>query len=203
MPSERTHPPTEDRALRTLLEGEVVDAALGLLGCRLVTGGRVVRIVETEAYHEDEAACHGYRGTTPRAAKLRRPPGSSYVYLSYGIHRLLNVVTGSQSVASAVLIRGVVADDALEPAAIPGPGRLATALGIELAHDDLDLLDPASSVRLLPAAADDAAEGIPVLRGPRIGITKAVELPWRFAEAGSPGVSGPRPPGWPPSRRRR
>ncbi len=87
--------------------------------------------------------------------------------------------------ASAVLIRGVVADDALEPAALPGPGRLAAALGIDLGHDGLDLLDPGSSVRLLPAAADDAAHGVRLLRGPRIGITKAVELPWRFAEAGS------------------
>ncbi len=107
-------------------------------------------------------------------------------------------MTGSQDVASAVLIRGVVADDALEPSAIPGPGRLANALAIDLHHDDLDLLDPGSSVRLLPAAPEDAAAGIAVLRGPRIGITKAVELPWRFAELGSRGVSSPRPPGWPP-----
>ncbi|MEH3053975.1 MAG: DNA-3-methyladenine glycosylase [Patulibacter minatonensis] len=198
MERDRVHPPADEPALRALLAGEVTDAAIGLLGCRLVAGGRVVEIVETEAYHEDEAACHGYRGTTPRAQKLRRPPGSSYVYLSYGIHRLINVVTGSRSVASAVLIRGVVGDDALEPSALPGPGRLANALGIELVHDGLDLLDAASPVRLLPAAPEVVEHGLVALAGPRIGITKAVELPWRYAVCGSPGVSKPRPPGWPP-----
>lgn len=190
------HPPADEPALRALLHGEVIEAARGLLGCRLVGGGRVVEIVETEAYHESEPASHGYGGT-PRAAKLRRPPGTSYVYLSYGIHRLLNVVTGSQQVASAVLLRGAVADDQLDPDALPGPGRLATGLGIELAHDDVDLLDPASPVRLLPAAVETAREGVPVLAGPRIGISKAVELPWRFVVAGSSGVSRPRPEGWP------
>jgi DNA-3-methyladenine glycosylase len=193
---ERAYPPADESGLRSLLDGEVAPAAIGLLGCRLLAGGRILEIVETEAYHEDEAACHGYRGTTPRAAKLRRPPGTSYVYLSYGIHRLLNVVTGSQDVASAVLVRGAVADDDAEPAAIPGPGRLAAALGIDLGHDDLDLLDDSSSVRLLPASAERAAAGVALLRGTRIGITKAVELPWRFMVAGSPGVSRPRPAGW-------
>lgn len=184
--------------MRALLHGEVVDAAIGLLGCRLVAGGRIVEIVETEAYHEDEAACHGYRGTTPRAAKLRRPAGSSYVYLSYGIHRLLNVVTGSQAVASAVLLRGAISDDDHEPAAWPGPGRLASGLAIELAHDGVDLLDPSAPVRLLPAVAGRNQAGLDYLAGPRIGITKAVDLPWRFAVLGSAGVSRPRPDGWPP-----
>lgn len=199
--TQRAHPPADDAALRALLHGEVVEAAIGLLGCRLLAGGRIVEIVETEAYHEDEAACHGYRGNTPRAAKLRRPAGSSYVYLSYGIHRLINVVTGSQSVASAVLLRGAVADDAREPAVWPGPGRLASGLGIELTHDGLDLLDPASPVRLLPAEEGRASHGLAYLAGPRIGITKAVELPWRFAVHGSDGVSRPRPAGWPAARR--
>lgn len=197
MAAERVQPPRDEAALRAVLAGQVVDAAIGLLGCRLVAGGRVVEIVETEAYHQSEPACHGYGGHTSRAEKLRRPPGSSYVYLSYGIHKLMNVVTGSQDVASAVLLRGAVADDALEPFALPGPGRLATALGIELVHDGVDLLDPASPVRLLPAALDHARDGLPLLRGPRIGISKAVELPWRFAVAGSAGVSRPRPAGWP------
>lgn len=192
----RAHPPGDEPALRALLGGDVVDAAIGLLGCRLVAGGRVVEIVETEAYHQREPACHGYGGHTPRAEKLRRPAGSSYVYLSYGVHRLLNVVTGSQEFASAVLMRGAVADDAAEPAALPGPGRMAAALGIELSHDGLDLLDPASSVRLLPATIERARHGVRYLAGPRIGISKAVELPWRFAVDGSAGVSRPRPQGW-------
>ncbi len=201
--TERAHPPADEAALRALVDGEVVAAAIGLLGCRLVAGGRVVEIVETEAYHEREEACHGYRGTTPRAQKLRRPPGHAYVYLSYGIHRLINVVVGSQEEASAVLIRGVVADDAGEPVALPGPGRLAAALGIELAHDGIDLLQASTAVRLLPADPDLAAAGVEYLAGPRIGITKAVDLPWRFAVVGSPGVSRPRPAGWPTRRRRR
>jgi DNA-3-methyladenine glycosylase len=190
--AERAHPPADEAALRALLGGEVVEAAIGLLGCRLVAGGRVVEIVETEAYHQSEPACHGYGGHTPRAEKLRRPAGRSYVYLSYGVHRLLNVVTGSQEFASAVLMRGAVADDALEPAALPGPGRLAAALAVELSHDGLDLLDPGSPIRLLPATIERAEHGVPYLAGPRVGITKAVELPWRFAVPGSPGVSRPR-----------
>jgi DNA-3-methyladenine glycosylase len=188
------HPPTDPAGLRKLLEGDVVDAARGLLGCRIAHGELSVVIVETEAYHEDEAACHGYRGTTPRAQMLRRPPGSSYVYLSYGIHRLVNVVTGSQDVSSAVLLRGgVVAEPEGETGfAVPGPGRLGKLLGMTAAQDGLDLL-AGEAFRLEPAdPSDDQITGRTFAAGPRIGITKAVELPWRFAVSGSPGVSRPR-----------
>lgn len=186
------HPPTDPAALRALLEGNVVDAAAGLIGCRIRHRDRVLVIVETEAYHQDEEACHGYGGHTPRAQKLRRPAGTSYVYLSYGIHRLLNVVAGSQAFASAVLLRGGVVPAGLGGGAVPGPGRLGTALEISLAHDGLDLLS-GGPLRLEPAdPGDDPATGRAIGIGPRVGITKAVELPWRFALTGSAGVSKPR-----------
>ncbi len=152
--------------------------------------------METEAYHESEAACHGYRGTTPRAAKLRRPPGTSYVYLSYGIHRLLNVVTGSQDVASAVLVRGVVADDGEEPNALAGPGRVATGLQIELAHDDLDLLAPSSPVRLLPAARSTRGAGSPTLRARASGSPRRSSCRGDSPSMAVRALSRPRPPGW-------
>jgi DNA-3-methyladenine glycosylase len=185
------HPPTDAAALRALLEGDVVDAAIGLVGCRVVSGGVTLVIVETEAYHQDEEACHGYRGNTPRAQKLKRPPGFSYVYLSYGMHRLINVVTGSQEFASAVLLRGGVALPELGGVAVPGPGRLGKALGMTDEHDGVDLL-AGGDLRLEPAEIDDDLIGQPLGVGERIGITKAVELPWRFALTGSPGVSKPR-----------
>jgi DNA-3-methyladenine glycosylase len=147
-------------------------------------------IVETEAYHQDEEACHGYGGHTPRAQKLMRPPGYSYVYLSYGIHRLLNVVAGSQEFASAVLLRGGVALPELGAAAVPGPGRVGKALGMTDSDDGVDLL-AGGDLRLEPAEPDDELIGQPLGIGERIGITKAVELPWRFALSGSPGVSKP------------
>ena len=185
------HPPTDAGALRALLEGDVVDAARGLVGCRIVHGDLAIVIVETEAYHEHEEACHGYRGTTPRAQMLRRPPGFSYVYLSYGIHRLVNVVTGSQEFASAVLIRGGVVVEPNAGVAVPGPGRLGKLLGLGAAHDGLDLL-AGMDLRLEPADPQDGIAGRPLGVGARVGITKAVELPWRFALTGSPGVSKPK-----------
>jgi DNA-3-methyladenine glycosylase len=182
------HPPTTEAALRALVAGDVVDAAAGLIGCRIVHGASELVIVETEAYHESEEACHGYRGQNARAQMLRRPPGYSYVYLSYGIHRLLNVVAGSQEFASAVLLRGAVAENG---EAVPGPGRLGKALALGPHHDGLDLL-AGGPLRLLPADPDDDLAKRPLGIGPRVGITKAVELPWRFALTGSAGVSRPR-----------
>lgn len=191
------HPPTDEAGLRELLGGEVVQAAIGLIGCRIVSAASTLTIVETEAYHEREPACHGYGGHTSRAEKLRRPPGSSYVYLSYGIHRLVNVVTGTQDVASAVLIRGGVIDvtgpGAEGTVGVPGPGRVGTALAAELDDDGIDLL-AGGDLRLEPAPRGAGVAGQRIAVGPRVGITKAVELPWRFALEGSPGVSAPRLP---------
>ena len=183
------HPPLTGSALRALVAGEVEAAAAGLIGCRIVSEAAELVIVETEAYHQREPACHGYGGHTPRAEKLRRPPGFSYVYLSYGIHKLVNVVTGSQEVASAVLLRGALRVGAAgaPPIAVPGPGRLGTALAVDLGDDGVDLFS-GGSLRLEPADPAGGVTGQPLATGPRIGITKAVELPWRYALSGSPGV---------------
>lgn len=190
-------PPTTASALRALVRDDVVTAAIGLVGCRIVSGAVSLTIVETEAYHQLEPACHGFGGHTARADKLRRPAGHAYVYLSYGIHKLVNVVTGSRDVASAVLIRGGVIDQDAPPPAqrrgVPGPGRVGTALEAGLEDDGIDLLR-GGEFRLEPAPRGSTVIGAPLQTGPRVGITKAVDLPWRFAVAGSPGVSAPKLP---------
>jgi DNA-3-methyladenine glycosylase len=168
-----------------------------LIGCRLFFSGCGGTIVETESYERDDPACHAYVGLTDRTEVLFGPPGRAYVYLSYGIHSLLNFVAEPEGEAAAVLIR------ALEPTAglermrarrgerpdrdlCSGPGKLTEALGIGLEQNRADLgRDP---FLLLPPEPGHVPE---VLTGPRIGITKAVERPWRFAAADSPYVSKP------------
>jgi DNA-3-methyladenine glycosylase len=168
-----------------------------LVGCRIFFEGCGGVIVETESYERDDPACHAYAGLTGRTEVLFGPPGRAYVYLSYGIHSLLNAVAEPEGEAAAVLIRaleptvgidamrsrrGVRADRDL----CSGPGKLTEALGIGLEQNDADLSrDP---FLLLPPAEDWDSE---VLTGPRIGITKAVERPWRFCAAGNPNVSKP------------
>lgn len=180
----------------------VLDVARDLVGCELVHGEAAGVIVETEAYHHTEAACHAYVGLTARTSTLFGLPGTAYVYRSYGIHALINAVCEGLDVGAAVLVR------AIEPTAgielmrarrgpvkerdlCNGPGKLTQALGIELGENATSLVD--GPVRILPRPA-----GAPVpslVAGPRIGITKAVELPWRFCLAGSRRVSRPYPPG--------
>ena len=168
-----------------------------LIGCRLFFAGCGGTIVETESYERDDPACHAYVGLTDRTEVLFGPPGRAYVYLSYGIHSLLNFVAEPEGEAAAVLIR------ALEPTAgleqmrarrgeradrdlCSGPGKLTEALGIGLEQNRADLgRDP---FLILPAEPGHAPE---VLIGPRVGITKAVERPWRFAAADSLYVSKP------------
>jgi DNA-3-methyladenine glycosylase len=170
-----------------------------LIGCRLFFDGCGGTIVETESYERDDPACHAYVGLTDRTEVLFGPPGRAYVYLSYGIHSLLNFVAEAEGEAAAVLIR------ALEPTAglermrarrgarldrelCSGPGKLTEALGIGLEQNRADLSkDP---FLLLPP---EPGRELEVLTGPRVGITKAVERPWRFAAAGSPHVSKPPP----------
>ncbi len=203
--------PTDTRAALGWLAGRSSDIAPRLLGLLLVSGDRVGRIVEVEAYEgADDPASHAYRGPTPRNGVMFGPHGHLYVYRSYGMHWCANVVCGPAGEASAVLLRAVEPVSGIEAmwAERPrarresdlgsGPGKLCAALGIDARHDGADLLDRASPVRLaLPAAADGAA-GLPdtavVLTGPRVGITRAVERPWRFALAGNAHVSRPRPP---------
>lgn len=162
--------------------------ARDLIGAALRVDGVGGRIVETEAYDIDDPASHAFCGPTQRNAVMFGPPGRAYVYRSHGLHWCLNIVCGPHP-GAAVLIR------ALEPvwgiAAMQarrgreamsdlcsGPGKLAQALGVTLAHNGL-------AVDALPfslQAPEDVAE---ILVGPRIGLSKAVETPWRFGQAGS------------------
>ncbi len=178
----------------------VVEVAQQLIGCVVAHAGASGVIVETEAYHDSEPACHAYVGLTRRTEILFGPPGRAYVYRSYGIHALLNAVCEPAGVGAAVLIR------ALEPLdGIPlmrerrgverldqlcsGPGKLSQALGIELSENGADLA--VGPLRILPPP--DGWVAPPLVAGPRIGITKAAELPWRFSARGNPHVSRPRP----------
>ena len=205
----------------------VVEVAEALIGCtvsfappgRLPIGGV---IVETEAYHESEPACHAFVGLTPRTETLFGAPGRAYVYRSYGIHALLNAVCEPEGVGAAVLIRALQPFEGLEEMRMrraangarasadrgssdlhstdrsisdtelcSGPGKLTQALGIELSENGGDLR---TGVVKISAPTDGWQE--PVVAGRRVGITKAVELPWRFCVAGNRHVSRPRPTGW-------
>jgi DNA-3-methyladenine glycosylase len=159
-------------------------------------------IVETEAYHESEPACHAFVGLTPRTRILFGPPGRAYVYRSYGIHALLNAVCESEGIGAAVLIRALEPLEGIEEMRArrgiaesreedlcSGPGKLTQALGIELTENGSDLYD--GPVRILPREPEWLEPDVVV--GTRIGITKAVELPWRFCAAHNRNVSGPRP----------
>jgi len=188
----------EPRLGREFFDRSVHAVARELIGCRLFYGGVGGTIVETESYERDDPACHAYVGLTDRTETLFGPPGRAYVYLSYGIHSLLNAVCEPEGEAAAVLIR------ALEPTAgleamrsrrgdradgelCSGPGKLTEALGVGLA-DNGAALDRDPFLFLPPEEAPPA-----VVTGPRIGITKAVDRPWRFSAAGSRFVSRPRP----------
>jgi DNA-3-methyladenine glycosylase len=176
----------------------VLEVARDLVGCVVVHDGCAGVIVETEAYHDSEPACHAFGGLTPRTATLFGPPGRAYVYRSYGIHALLNAVSEEEGVGAAVLIR------ALEPVAgvdlmrerrdlagvrdlCSGPGKLTQALGIVLDHNGCDLLRGPVVISGRPRAW----RGVQVSVDRRIGITKAIELPWRFCAAGSRYLSRP------------
>ena len=176
----------------------VHQVARDLIGCRLFFEGVGGVIVETESYERDDPACHAYVGITDRTEVIFGPPGRAYVYLSYGIHSLLNAVAEPEGEAAAVLIRALQPTTGLETMRArrgerpdgelcSGPGKLTEALGIGLERNGADLSrDPF----LFLAPEGSAPE---VVTGPRIGITKAVERPWRFCAAGSPFVSRPRP----------
>jgi DNA-3-methyladenine glycosylase len=177
----------------------VHDVAPGLIGATLLVDGVGGRIVEVEAYDHEDPASHGFRGRTERNASMFGPPGHAYVYRSYGIHWCLNFVCEGEGVANAVLVRALEPIDGLDtmrrrralddPRLLcSGPGRLCQALGVTREHDGLALDRP--PFELL------AAEGpVEVVSGPRIGITRAAELPWRYAAAGSRFLSRPLPRG--------
>ncbi|MDR2453489.1 MAG: DNA-3-methyladenine glycosylase [Bifidobacteriaceae bacterium] len=153
---------------------EVAPDLLGALLCRRLPNGQVMarRVTEAEAYRgEADSACHARAGRTPRTAVMYGPAGRAYVYLCYGIHHLLNVVTGPEGEPQAALLRGI------EGAA--GPGRLTKAMGIDLALNGASLL---GAQDLWLAAAPGPPPGVE--RGPRVGIGYATPQdqarPWRF-----------------------
>jgi DNA-3-methyladenine glycosylase len=178
----------------------VVDVARKLIGCTVEHAGVSGVIVETEAYHESEPACHAFVGLTPRTSTLFGAPGHAYVYLSYGIHRMLNAVCEAEGVGAAVLIRALEPQDGIElmrarrgvartEELCSGPGKLAQALGVELSLNGSDL----SAGPLLICEREPAWCEPSIVSGRRIGITRATELPWRFSVAGNRHVSRPRP----------
>jgi DNA-3-methyladenine glycosylase len=180
----------------------VLEVAQDLVGCVVEHEGCAGVIVETEAYHHTEPACHAYVGLTARTSVLYGDPGTAYVYRSYGIHALLNAVCEPREVGAAVLIRAL---EPLEGIALMrehrgvardvdlanGPGKLTQALGIDLELNDSSLVEGPILIHPREAGWEDPA----LIAGPRIGITKATELPWRFCAAGSRFVSRPWPPG--------
>jgi DNA-3-methyladenine glycosylase len=166
-----------------------------LIGATLLFDGVGGRIVEVEAYHHTDPAAHSFRGRTARNAVMFGPAGYAYVYRSYGIHWCLNFVCEPQGSASAVLIRAIEPAQGVaamrrrrgirdERLLCSGPGRLCQALGITLAHNGLALDRPPFELR----AGDGEAE---IAIGPRIGITRAADIPWRYGLKHSPFVSKP------------
>jgi DNA-3-methyladenine glycosylase len=176
----------------------VLEVAQELVGCVVSRGGCAGVIVETEAYHHSEPACHAFVGLTPRTRVLFGPPGIAYVYRSYGIHACLNAVAEPEGVGAAVLIRALEPVDGIElmrarrglerlEDLCSGPGKLTQALGITLDDNGGDL----STGPVVMSGPPRSWREVPVTAGPRVGITKAAELPWRFCAAGSRFLSRP------------
>jgi DNA-3-methyladenine glycosylase len=183
---------------REFFRRDAVSLARDLIGATLLVDGVGGEIVEAEAYDRNDPASHAFVGPTPRNASMFGPAGHAYVYRSYGVHWCLNLVCGGQERGSAVLIR------ALEPThgiaimqkrrgiedvrlLCSGPGRLCQALAITRDHDGLPLHRP-------PFVISKEGKSPPLQVGPRIGLTRAVEVPWRFGLAGSRFLSRRFPP---------
>jgi DNA-3-methyladenine glycosylase len=183
------------RLRKGFFDRSVHAVAPDLIGATLLVNGVGGRLVEVEAYHHTEPAAHSFRGPTERNAIMFGPAGYAYVYRSYGLHWCLNFVCEPKGSASAVLIRALepteglatmrrrrgVTDDRL---LCSGPGRLCQALGITVKHNGLALDAP-------PFALWARQSEVEIVAGPRIGITKAAELPWRYGEKGSRFLSKP------------
>jgi DNA-3-methyladenine glycosylase len=180
---------------RPFFARDVHAVARDLIGAILLFKGAGGRIVEVEAYHHTDPAAHSYNGKTPRNAVMFGPPGYAYVYRSYGIHWCVNFVCEEEGSASAVLIRAIEPTEGLaamrrrrglkdERLLCSGPGRVCEALGITGAHNGLPLDKP--PFELMPREDD-----VEIATGPRIGITKAAELPCRYGLKGSRFLSKP------------
>jgi DNA-3-methyladenine glycosylase len=177
------------------LAGDSHDVAAMLIGATLLVDGVGGKIVETEAYDREDPASHSFSGPTPRNAVMFGPPGRAYVYRSYGIHWCLNFVCREDGHGAGVLVRAIeplVGLDVMRERRglhdlrllCAGPGRVGQALGITRELDGCRLDRPPFEVR--------AAEGHPeIITGPRIGISKAMDVNWRFGLAGSPFLSRP------------
>jgi DNA-3-methyladenine glycosylase len=177
---------------RSFYERPVLEVARELIGCVVSHDGCSGVIVETEAYHDSEPASHAFVGVTPRTRMLFGPPGYAYVYRSYGIHALLNAVAESEGVGAAALIRALEPLDGIAvmrarrgleqlERLCSGPGKLTQALGIELRHNGVDLINGPIVIAPRPACRREVSVSV----DRRIGITKAAELPWRFCATGS------------------
>ena len=176
----------------------VLEVAKDLIGCVLSHEGSSGVIVESEAYHESEPASHAFVGVTQRNRALFGPPGTAYVYRSYGIHACLNAVCEPAGVGAAVLLRALEPTDGVDlmrsrrgvarlEDLCSGPGKLTEALGIGLDLDGSDLLRGPMVIARRPRAWRD----VRVVASKRIGITKAADLPWRFSAVGSRFLSRP------------
>jgi DNA-3-methyladenine glycosylase len=194
-------PPVASPLQPDFYDRPVVDVARDLVGCVLSHAGASGVIVETEAYHHSEPACHAYVGLTTRTSTLFGPPGHAYVYRSYGIHALVNAVCEPPGVGAAVLIRALEPLDGIElmrarRGRVPdgelcsGPGKLTQALAIELDRNATPLTGE-GAIAIAPRSPEWRDMDLHV--GPRIGIRRAAELPWRFCARDSHHVSRPRP----------
>ena len=182
---------------KSFFNRSVLAVAPDLIGATLLVDGVGGRIVELEAYHHTEPAAHSYNGPTPRNAVMFGPAGYAYIYRSYGIHWCLNFVCEPAGSASAVLIRALEPTEGLplmrrrrglsDPRLLcSGPGRLCEALRVTAVHNGLALDAP-------PFALFAKPEPVEIVVGVRIGITKAVDKPWRYGEKGSRFLSKPFP----------
>jgi DNA-3-methyladenine glycosylase len=180
---------------RNFFARSVHEVAPELIGVTLLVDGVGGTIVEVEAYDHEDPASHGYAGRTPRNSSMFGPPGHAYVYRSYGIHWCLNLVCAEHGVAQAALVRALEPTHGIEamrerrqldrPRLLcSGPGRLCQALGVTRTHDGLPLDRPPFEL-LARAAEPDVATG------PRIGISRAADYPWRYVLAGSAFLSRP------------
>src|SRR5580698_6218617 len=182
---------------RAFFDRSVLKVAPDLIGATLLVDGVGGIIVELEAYHHTEPAAHSYNGPTPRNAVMFGPAGYAYIYRSYGIHWCLNFVCEPAGSAAAVLIRALEPTEGLplmrrrrglpDPRLLcSGPGRLCEALRVTAVHNGLALDAP-------PFALFAKPEPVEIVVGVRIGITKAVDKPWRYGEKGSRFLSKPFP----------
>ena len=187
--------PAEVRLGADFFARGVEDVAPALIGCRLLVDGVGGVIVEVERYQDDDPASHSFKGPCGRAAVMFGDPGTIYVYRSYGIHWCMNLVCEEPGRGAAVLLRAIAPTDGIElmrerrgmsvdRLLCAGPGRLTEALGIDGALNGASAVAPGAAVEVI-----GRSEPCEVVSGPRIGISRATERPWRFGLAGSPFVS--------------